>query len=170
MRWAAFGVIFTALLGCIASQQVPPAPPQTPAERLDLNSAHRLATTLIRSTLHDRRVFLAIMAISFFWTIGAVLVIQFPPLAKNVLGASKEVASLFLVMFSVGSRLGSVAINALLQRQGLGAVLAAFGDRRWRCSWSLSTRSAARWQPDPNGDLLNVARVRRAPADGAACC
>jgi predicted MFS family arabinose efflux permease len=65
--------------------------------------------------MHDRRVFLAIMAISFFWTIGAVLFIQFPPLAKNVLHASKEVASLFLVIFSVGIAIGSVSINALLK-------------------------------------------------------
>jgi predicted MFS family arabinose efflux permease len=44
-----------------------------------------------------------------------VLFIQFPPLAKNVLSASKEVASLFLVMFSVGVAIGSIAINALLK-------------------------------------------------------
>ncbi len=71
--------------------------------------------TLVRNTMHDRRVFLAIMAISFFWTIGAVLFIQFPPLAKNVLHASKQVASLFLVIFSIGIAIGSVSINALLK-------------------------------------------------------
>jgi hypothetical protein len=60
-------------------------------------------------------VFYAVIAISFFWTIGAVLFIQFPPLAKNVLMASKEVASLFLVMFSIGIALGSVSVNALLK-------------------------------------------------------
>ena len=60
-------------------------------------------------------MFYAILAISFFWTIGAVLFIQFPPLAKNVLFASQEVASLFLVIFSVGVAIGSVAINALLK-------------------------------------------------------
>jgi predicted MFS family arabinose efflux permease len=65
--------------------------------------------------MHDRRVYLAIMAISFFWAIGAVLFIQFPPLAKNVLAASKEVASLFLVIFSVGIAIGSMSINALLK-------------------------------------------------------
>jgi hypothetical protein len=65
--------------------------------------------------MHQREVFYAILAISFFWTIGAVLFIQFPPLAKNVLMASKEVASLFLVIFSVGVAIGSVAINALLK-------------------------------------------------------
>jgi len=65
--------------------------------------------------MHQREVFYAILAISFFWTIGAVLFIQFPPLAKNVLYASKEVASLFLVIFSIGVAIGSVAINALLK-------------------------------------------------------
>jgi MFS family permease len=70
---------------------------------------------LVRNTMHQREVFYAILAISFFWTIGAVLFIQFPPLAKNVLMASKEVASLFLVIFSVGVAIGSVAINALLK-------------------------------------------------------
>ena len=55
------------------------------------------------------------MAISFFWTIGTVLFVQFPPLAKNVLSASKEVASLFLVIFSIGVAAGSVSVNALLK-------------------------------------------------------
>ena len=79
--------------------------------------------------MHDRRVFLAIMAISFFWTIGTVLFIQFPPLAKNVLTGDKEVASLFLVVFSIGVAIGSVAVNALLKgdvsaRYSPGSVLA----------------------------------------------
>ncbi len=46
-----------------------------------------------------------------------MLFIQFPPLAKNVLMASKEVASLFLVMFSIGIAIGSVSINALLKNE-----------------------------------------------------
>jgi hypothetical protein len=75
----------------------------------------RASIALVRNTMHQREVFYAILAISFFWTIGAVLFIQFPPLAKNVLFASKEVASLFLVIFSVGVAIGSVAINALLK-------------------------------------------------------
>src|SRR6185503_1254857 len=60
-------------------------------------------------------LYLAIVAISFFWTIGAVLFIQFPPLVKNVLTADKSVASLFLAIFSVGVATGSVAVNRLLK-------------------------------------------------------
>ncbi|MCB2077795.1 MAG: MFS transporter, partial [Novosphingobium sp.] len=56
-----------------------------------------------------------IMAISFFWSVGTVLFIHFPPLVKNVLFAAKEVASLFLVIFSVGVAIGSMSINALLK-------------------------------------------------------
>jgi MFS family permease len=111
---AAAGVIVTALLGYLVSRQVPSAPAQGEVEPLDFHFV-RSSIALVRNTSHDRRVFLAIMAISFFWTIGAVLFIQFPPLAKNVLTASKEVASLFLVIFSVGVAIGSVSVNALLK-------------------------------------------------------
>ena len=114
VEWSAAAVLITAFVGYSASRYVPPAPPLDPPERLDLHPI-MAPFRLIRDTLRDRRVFLAIMAISFFWTIGAVLFIQFPPLAKNVLSASKEVASLFLVMFSVGIALGSVSVNALLK-------------------------------------------------------
>jgi MFS family permease len=114
VEWAALIVVLTAVAGYLSGRQVPPAPPMTAAEPLDYHFI-RASITLVRNTMHDRRVFLAIMAISFFWTIGAVLFIQFPPLAKNVLNASKEVASLFLVIFSVGVAIGSMAINALLK-------------------------------------------------------
>ncbi len=114
VEWAALGVIMTAIVGYLTGRQVPPAPPTIAAEPIDWNLL-RASYRLVRNTMHDRRVFLAILAISFFWTIGAVLIIQFPPLAKNILTASKEVASLFLVIFSVGVAIGSISINALLK-------------------------------------------------------
>lgn len=114
VEWAAPGVLATAILGYFAGRQVPPAPPLIADEPLDFHVV-RSSIALVRHTMHDRRVFLAIMAISFFWTIGAILFIQFPPLAKNVLSASKEVASVFLVIFSVGVAIGSISINALLR-------------------------------------------------------
>ncbi len=111
---AAICVIFTALIGYVTSRQVPPAPPIEAKQKVDCHII-RSSIELVRNTMHDREVFYAILAISFFWTIGAVLFIQFPPLAKNVLLASKQVASLFLVMFSIGVAIGSVSINALLK-------------------------------------------------------
>lgn len=114
VEWAAGGIILTAILGYLTSRSIPPAPPQGEVKKLDRHII-RASVNLIRNTMHDRQIFYAIIAISFFWTIGAVLFIQFPPLAKNTLWASKEVASLFLVVFSVGIAIGSVSINALLK-------------------------------------------------------
>jgi MFS family permease len=67
--------------------------------------------------MHIPRLFLAICSISFFWTIGAVLIIIFPPLVKNVLGADEQVASLFIAIFSIGIAIGSVMINRLLKSE-----------------------------------------------------
>ncbi|OYW45127.1 MAG: MFS transporter [Sphingomonadales bacterium 32-68-7] len=114
VEWAALAVIVTACIGYWTSLKIPPAPPYEHGQTIDWNIL-RSSIALVRNTMHQREVFYAILAISFFWTIGAVLFIQFPPLAKNVLMASKEVASLFLVIFSIGVAIGSVAINALLK-------------------------------------------------------
>ena len=116
VEWAALGVIIVAVIGYFTGRQVPPAPPERAETSLDWHIL-RSSINLIKSTMHIRKLYLAIVSISFFWTIGAVLFIQFPPLAKNVLGADKEVASLFLAIFSIGIAIGSVAINRLLKGQ-----------------------------------------------------
>jgi MFS family permease len=113
---AAAATIGVACLGFLAGRQVPPAPPA--AERIPFNwHIIHASIELVSATLHIRRLFLAILSISFFWTIGAVLIIIFPPLVKNVLGANEQVASLFIAIFSIGIAIGSVLINRLLNSQ-----------------------------------------------------
>jgi MFS family permease len=177
---AAVMVVATAVIGYFTGRQVPSAPPEVPGRPLEFpilrpfldrvrNPVARAAGIipvliadqmtsswkLVRHTLHYRPVFLAIMAISFFWTIGAVLFIQFPPLAKNVLYASKEVASLFLVVFSVGVAIGSVTINHLLK----GKVSARYGPASvivmglFIVAFYLVCKA---WTPMPGGALLNA--------------
>lgn len=111
---AAFGVVLTAIIGYLSGRQVPPALPERDAPTVDWN-LFRSSWRLVADTMHIRRLFLAIVSISFFWSVGSILFIQFPPLAKNVLTADKAVASLFLAVFSVGIAIGSVAVNRLLK-------------------------------------------------------
>lgn len=113
---AAASTIGIAVIGFLAGRQVPPAPPA--AERIPFNwHIIHASIELVSATLHIRRLFLAILSISFFWTIGAVLIIIFPPLVKNVLGADEQVASLFIAIFSIGIAIGSVLINRLLKSE-----------------------------------------------------
>jgi len=161
VQWAAAGVILTALAGYLISRQIPPAPPRHQPEPLDYHFL-RASFDLVRNTSHDARVFLAILAISFFWTIGTVLFVQFPPLVKNVLCASKEVASLFLVVFSVGVALGSISVNALLK----GKVSARFspGAVLVMALFVLAFRLVCQqWPVYPAGTMLNVHDFLRNP-------
>ena len=114
--WAAAGVLITALIGRVVGGQVPPAPPEADAPAAAPMDWHivRASVRLVSATMHVPRLFLAIIAISFFWSQGAILAAQFPPLVKNVLGANQQVATAFLSIFSVGVAIGSVAINRLL--------------------------------------------------------
>jgi MFS family permease len=112
---AAAAVLGVAAVGRITGHFVPPAPPEPDAPPLKLDwHILRSSIRLVSATLHIPRLFLAIMAISFFWAIGAVLAAQFPPLVKNVFDANEQVATLFLAIFSIGVMVGSVAINRLL--------------------------------------------------------
>jgi MFS family permease len=110
---AAFAVVGVAMIGWLASLKIPPAPPLTKL-KLDYN-IFRASARLIGATMHIPRLYLAIVAISVFWTIAAVLGVLFPPLVKNVFHAQKDVASVFLAIFSVGIAIGSVVINRLLK-------------------------------------------------------
>ncbi|MES2904611.1 MAG: MFS transporter [Pseudomonadota bacterium] len=117
-EWAALGVLVVALIGRVSGQFVPPAPPDPDAPPLKMDwHIVRASVRLVSATLHIPRLFLAIVAISFFWAMGAVLAAQFPPLVKNALGADQTVATLFLATFSIGVALGSIAVNRLLAGQ-----------------------------------------------------
>lgn len=107
-------MLTVAVAGRVSAQFVPDAPAQKEVEPIDCN-IFRSSCRLVNGTMHIRRLFLAIIAISFFWTIGSVLIIQFPPLVKNVLTADPRVASLFLGIFSIGIAIGSILSNRILK-------------------------------------------------------
>ncbi|TCD05038.1 MFS transporter [Erythrobacteraceae bacterium CFH 75059] len=160
VQWAAAAILLIAVTGYASSRFIPPAPPIGPVERIDWN-VWRSSRQLVARTMHDPQIFYAIIAISFFWTIGAVLVILFPPLVKNVIGAGKEVASLFLVIFSVGVAIGSVSANALLKGT-VSARIAPMSVLVMGVFVLLFHVVCALWT-EPLGDLLTVGGFARMP-------
>ena len=116
VQWAAAGVLLVALIGRASGGMVPDAPPSAEGARLKVDwNIFRASWQLTRQVMHIRRVMLAILCISFFWSIGALLAAQFPPLVKNSFGGDENVATLFLAIFSVGIATGSVVVNRLLK-------------------------------------------------------
>lgn len=152
---AAAGVLLVALAGWVAGRQVPPAPPEpdAPVAKMDWHII-RASIALVNATLHIPRLFLAILSISFFWMMGAILAAQFPPLVKNVFNANEQVATLFLAIFSVGVGLGSVLINRLLKGRVLAVYspAAAIAMGLFICHLYYNARG---W-PETGGALLDV--------------
>ncbi|QPQ54380.1 acyl-[ACP]--phospholipid O-acyltransferase [Allosphingosinicella flava] len=112
--WEA-GLVATglAVLGFLASLAVPSAPPTAPGLRIEAN-VFRGTWHILKAAHHGRGVWLSVLGISWFFSVGAVLLSEFAPLVNGVLGAQQEVATLFLLIFSVSVAIGSVLVNKLL--------------------------------------------------------
>jgi acyl-[acyl-carrier-protein]-phospholipid O-acyltransferase/long-chain-fatty-acid--[acyl-carrier-protein] ligase len=102
-----------AVVGFVVSLAVPSAPATAPELKIDLN-IFRSTWQILKSARHGRGVWLSILGISWFFAVGAVLLAEFAPLVSGVLGARQEVATLFLLVFSVSVATGSVVVNKLL--------------------------------------------------------
>ena len=121
-------VIFIAALGYLASRSIPPAPPSAPDLRINWNPLSETWRNL-RFLSGNRTVFLSVLGISWFWFFGATVLQVLPGYTKDVLGGSEQVATLILVLFSLGIGIGSLLCEKLSHRTvEIGLVpLGAFG-------------------------------------------
>jgi MFS family permease len=99
-------VIILAILGFLTSRYIPTAA-STDKIKINWNIATE-TIKMMRYALEDRSVFIAIIAISWFWFIGATYLSQVPAYSKYILGSNNEVVTLLLSMFSIGIGLGSM--------------------------------------------------------------
>ncbi|MEZ5737785.1 MAG: acyl-[ACP]--phospholipid O-acyltransferase [Novosphingobium sp.] len=102
-----------ALAGFLFSFLVPTAPPIRDHHHLDWN-IFKGTWEIMRAARGGRGIWLAILGISWFFAAGAVLVSEFAPLVSGTLAAKQEVATLFLVVFSLSIAAGSLMVNRLL--------------------------------------------------------
>lgn len=104
-----------AILGYIASKQMPAAPATADSISVKINF---IAETwkIIQQTRQNRTVFLSILGISWFWFFGAVYLTQLPHYASQVLVGDAGVYTLLITLFSIGVGVGSVLCEKLSGR------------------------------------------------------
>lgn len=105
--------IWVAVVGLLVSLLVPPAPPQAPLA-VDRNIV-RGTVRILRDAHGGRGVWLAILGISWFYSVGAIVLSQLPMLVSATLRGGQDVVVLFLLLFSLGVASGSMLINLLLR-------------------------------------------------------
>ncbi len=113
--FVAAACIGLAVLGRITAQRVPVSPATDPQLRINWNPVTETWRNLLLA--HDNLVvFRSLLGISWMWFFGAVFLSQFPSLAKEVLHGDEHVASLLLVVFSIGIGTGSLLCELLSKR------------------------------------------------------
>ena len=114
----AIALVAVSLAGLATSFAIPPAPPLAAPGPVHRSIVPFAQTWLIvTSAAANRRLWLAILAISWFWGIGALATSQLIVMVEAELFASPLVATAFLTTFSVGISVGSLVASKLLDGQ-----------------------------------------------------
>ncbi|GIU08390.1 MFS transporter [Shewanella morhuae] len=105
-QWSAIIVALLALLGYLASRAIPALPPQGTIEKIRFRPLSGTWRS-IQKVRQTPSIWMAIIAISWFWFLGATYLTQFPNFTKLHLHSGAAVVSLLLGLFSIGIAVGS---------------------------------------------------------------
>ncbi len=111
----AVACVALALAGRAVAQLIPSAPATDPGLKVNWNPFTETWRNL-RLAHGNLVVFRSLLGISWMWFFGAVFLSQFPSFAKEVLHGDERVASLLLVVFSIGIGTGSLLCEVLSRR------------------------------------------------------
>jgi len=114
-HYVAFACIALALIGRVTAQAVPASPSTDPELVINWNPVTETWRNL-QLAHANIVVFRSLLGISWMWFFGAAFLAQFPSFAKDVLHGDEQVASLLLVVFSVGIGIGSLLCEVLSRR------------------------------------------------------
>ncbi|MDB5884825.1 MAG: phospholipid/glycerol acyltransferase [Polaromonas sp.] len=111
----AVSCVLLALAGRAVAQFIPLAPATDPGLKINWNPVTETWRNL-QLARTNQVVFRSMLGISWMWFFGAVFLSQFPSFAKEVLHGDEQVASLLLVVFSIGIATGSLLCEVLSRR------------------------------------------------------
>ena len=113
--YVAAACVGLASAGRVVAQFIPLAPATDPGLKINWNP--------VTETWHNLKlarqnivVFRSMLGISWMWFFGATFLSQFPSFAKEVMHGNEQVASLLMVVFSIGIATGSLLCEVLSKR------------------------------------------------------
>jgi 1-acyl-sn-glycerol-3-phosphate acyltransferase len=157
-RQVAVACLLVAFVGRAAAQFIPRMPATDPGLVINWNPVSETWRNL-QLARRSNVVFRSLLGISWMWFFGVVFLSQFPSFAKEVLHGDERVASLLLVVFSIGIAVGSLLCEVLGRRHvEIGLVpLGAIGMTIFGVDLYFSSRSL------PMHELMGVSEFIAAP-------
>lgn len=114
----AMSIIVLSIIGYLVSRQIPQIPVLLAQDKRKWQFRPIKQTmNALRIARKNEAIFLSIMAISWFWFLGASYLTQFPNFGKQYLGGDASVVTALLVAFSVGVAVGSLLCEKLSGKQ-----------------------------------------------------
>lgn len=155
MLWIGSMIIIFAVLGYLSSLQIPVVGAVQSGPRFRFAPWQQTLET-VNISYQNRTLYLAIMAISWFWFLGASYLTQFPNFAKTHLSGDNTVVTALLVAFSVGVGIGSMLCERLSgEKVELGLVpIGSIGLTVFGSSLYLSTPTVLPSELLPLGQFL----------------
>ncbi len=112
--WVSLVGLTLSLLGLWSAMQIPTVPPADPSLHISPN----IIGGTWRTTRHAasvRSIWFAVLSLSWFWTMGATLMTEFPVIARDTLHSDGTALTLLLTVFAVGVGVGSMQCARLLR-------------------------------------------------------
>ena len=120
--WAPAAVITIAVLGYLAARAIPSAPAADPGVKINWNIFSETAR-VIGHAREVKSVWYSVLAISWFWFLGAAYTTQLKVYVDNYIFGTEMVYALLLATFSIAIGVGSVLCEKLsAKRVELGLV------------------------------------------------
>ncbi len=124
--------LVVAVAGWAAAREIPSTAAAAPGLRVGFGVVGE-TWRLLGEARANRVVWVCILAISWFWGLGAAFLAEFPIIVKQGFGAEGQIVTLMLAVFSVGVGVGAVLAGRLLRGRisawpvaGAGVVLSLF--------------------------------------------
>ncbi|HRK39333.1 MAG TPA: MFS transporter [Burkholderiaceae bacterium] len=114
-QYVAAACLAIAIVGRLAAQAVPVSPAIDPGLTINWNPFTETWRNL-KLAHGNTVVFRSLLGISWMWFFGAVFLSNFPAFAHDVLRGDERVASLLLVVFSIGIGAGALLCEVLSRR------------------------------------------------------
>ena len=130
-----------AVVGASAALMIPAAPAADPSLRISPNLLAE-SWRVVRHAAAIRPIWLCVLGLSWFWTMGATLMTEFPVVARDTLHSDGTVMTLLLSVFAIGVGVGSIQCARLLKGEVSARLVpfAAFGISLF--CWDFATASA----------------------------
>ncbi|RME18294.1 MAG: MFS transporter [Bdellovibrio sp.] len=110
--WIIIGVLSVAVAGFVFSLWVPKVEAQSSALKISWDF-FKPTLEILKISAKKKAVFYSLLAISWFWFLGAGILSLVPFYGKSTLGGNQQVVTFLLALFTLGIGLGSIICEKL---------------------------------------------------------